>query len=81
MNGGGLGALGGELGDAIIGPAVRKALNDPNTLKLAEIQIASILESDTVKKAVEPVLKRLAIIGFGGVIAGALIANLIARKI
>lgn len=77
----GLGSIGAELGDAVLGPAVRKALLDPSTKQIAQVQIASILESPEVQAAIAPTLRKVAILGFVGVIAGATIANLLTRKI
>ena len=53
MNGSSLASLGAGLGESIVSPAVRKALADPATLALAEVQVARILESDQVQKALE----------------------------
>jgi hypothetical protein len=80
-NGSGLGAIGSELGEAIVAPAVRKALMDPHTLKLAEVQLATLIESETVQKALAPTLKKVLVYGFVAVLLGGVVANLITRRI
>ena len=79
-NGGGLSALGADIGESIVSPAVRKALTDPATLALAEVQMARILESQQVQKALAPMIQRVALLGFFGVVAGSILANIITGK-
>ena len=76
-----LAGLGGLLGSSIITPGVQQALSDPTTRELAEVQVARIIESPAVQKALEPTLRKAAFLGFVGVIAGATIANIITRTI
>lgn len=80
MNGSSLSALGVDLGESIVSPAVRKALTDPATLALAEVQVARILESEQVQKALAPMLRKVALLGFVGVVAGCVLANIITGK-
>jgi hypothetical protein len=80
-NGEGLSALGENLGSSLVSPAIRKALTDPATIALAEVQLARIIESQPVQKALGPALNRIAVLAFVGVVAGCILANIITDKI
>lgn len=73
--------LGASLGEAVVAPAVRKALVDPATQDLAAVQVAGILQSETVQNAIRPMIRKAAIYGFLGVIGGAIVANIITKRL